>query len=145
MELNEPYNTDNIFAKILRGDLPAISVYEDDKTLAFMDIMPQATGHVLVIPKSPATNLLTLEASECDALLRTTQKVAAAVQKALVAPGFMIAQLNGSAAGQTVPHIHFHILPRHQGLELKFHARDVADMGELEAVAVKIRDALAKS
>jgi histidine triad (HIT) family protein len=142
MKLDEAYSPDNIFAKILRGELPAIKLYEDENTLAFMDIMPQATGHALVIPKSPATNLLNLDPSACGALLQTTQKLARAVQKALDAPGILIAQLNGSAAGQTVPHLHFHILPRHDGLELAFHARDVADMGELEAVAANIRAAL---
>jgi histidine triad (HIT) family protein len=143
MKLDEPYNPNNIFAKILRGELPAIKLYEDEHTLSFMDIMPQATGHALVIPKSPATNLLNLDPTACGSLLQTTQKLAHAVQKAVDAPGILIAQLNGSAAGQTVPHLHFHVLPRHEGLELAFHARDVADTDELEAVAVKIRAALA--
>lgn len=142
MKLNEAYDPQNIFAKILRGDLPSIKVYETADVLAFMDIMPQAPGHVLVIPKAEATNLLTLPEGMCDGVMRATQKVARAVQRAMDAPGFMIAQLNGSAAGQTVPHFHFHILPRENGIELTLHARDVADMDELEAIASKIRAAL---
>ncbi|MGI9286711.1 MAG: HIT family protein [Pseudomonadales bacterium] len=142
MHLAEPYDENNIFANILRHEAPAIRVYEDDMTLAFMDIMPQVPGHVLVIPKSPATNLLTLDPEYARAMMLTTQKVAIAVQQALDAPGFMIAQLNGAAAGQTVFHIHMHILPRREGLEFKLHARVVADRDELEAIACKIRAAL---
>jgi histidine triad (HIT) family protein len=142
MKLDEPYNNENIFAKILRGDLPAIKLYEDDTTLAFMDIMPQIEGHCLVICKEPATNLLTVSPQAAQDIICTTQLVAGAVQNALTAPGIMIAQLSGSAAGQTVPHIHMHILPRYNGIELAFHAQAVADMNELETVAAKIRSAL---
>ncbi len=142
MHFTEPYDENNIFAKILRHEAPAIRVYEDDMTLAFMDIMPQLPGHVLVIPKSPAANLLSLDPEYARAMMLTTQKVATAVQLALDAPGFMIAQLNGVAAGQTVFHIHMHILPRRDGLEFKLHARDLADRDELEATACKIRAAL---
>ncbi len=139
MKLDEPYSDENIFAKILRGDMPSVKLYEDDMTYSFMDVMPQAEGHALVIPKSPAVNLLTLEAAYAQALILTTQKIASAVQKGLDAPGIMLVQLNGASAGQTVPHIHFHIIPRQQGLELKFHARDMEDMDRLEAIAAKIR------
>lgn len=142
MHLTKPYDENNIFAKILRYEAPAIRVYEDDMTLAFMDIMPQLPGHVLVIPKAPAANLLTLDPEYARAMMLTTQKVASAVQQALDAPGFMIAQLNGAEAGQTVFHIHMHILPRRDGLEFKLHARVLADMDELEAIACKIRAAL---
>ena len=142
MHLTEPYDENNIFAKILRHEAPAIRVYEDDMTLAFMDVMPQLPGHVLVIPKAPAANLLTLSPEYARAMMLTTQKVARAVQQALDAPGFMIAQLNGAEAGQTVFHIHMHILPRRDGLEFKLHARELADMDELEATAAKIRAAL---
>ncbi len=142
MQLTDPYDNDNVFAKILRDEMPSIKLYEDDMTLAFMDVMPQVPGHVLVIPKSPATNLLTLAPEYAQAMMLTTQKVGRAVQEAMQAPGFMIAQLNGTAAGQTVFHIHMHIMPRHDGLEFKMHARDMADMAELEEIATKIRTKL---
>ncbi len=142
MNLHDEYDPNNVFAKILRDEMPSIRVYEDDMTLAFMDVMPQVEGHVLVIPKSPATNLLHLDPEYADAMIRTTQKVGEAVQKAMDAPGFMLAQLNGAAAGQTVFHIHMHIIPRQQGIDLAIHARDMADMAELEAIAVKIRACL---
>jgi histidine triad (HIT) family protein len=139
MQLTDPYDENNIFARILRDEAPAIVVYEDEMTLAFMDIMPQLPGHVLVIPKFPAANLLTLPPEYAQAMILTTQKVARAVQRAMDAPGFMIAQLNGAEAGQTVFHIHTHILPRRDGLEFKLHARVVADMDELETIAERIR------
>ncbi len=132
------YNDHNIFAKILRGDAPCVRVHEDDQTLAFMDIMPQAPGHTLVIPKAPAENMFDLEPTMLQALIVRTQTVARAVKAAMEAPGIMIAQLNGSEAGQTVFHIHFHIIPCWHGLELKLHARDMADTDELKAQAEKI-------
>lgn len=139
MKLNDPYDTNNVFAKILRDEMPCVKVFEDEKTLAFMDVMPQVEGHVLVIPKSPATNVLTLDPEYAAAMMLTAQKVGEAVQKATEADGFMLAQLNGAAAGQTVFHIHMHIIPRTGGVDMQIHARDMADMGELEAMAVKIR------
>ena len=142
MNLFDEYDNNNIFAKILRDEMPSIRVFEDDMTLAFMDVMPQVEGHVLVIPKSPATNLLSLDPEYAAAMIRTTQFVGRAVQKATDAPGFMIAQLNGSAAGQTVPHIHMHINPRTGGIEFKIPAQEMADMAVLEAMAVKIRACL---
>src|SRR5512138_3349003 len=98
------YDSNNIFARILRGEIPAHKVYEDDHTLAFMDVMPQADGHTLVIPKSAAENLFELPPDALAATILTTQRVARAVRKAFGAPGIMIAQLNGSAAGQSVFH-----------------------------------------
>lgn len=142
MKLNDPYDTNNIFAKILRDEMPSVKVFEDDKTLAFMDVMPQAPGHVLVIPKSPATNILTLDPEYAAAMMLSAQKIGKAVQQATAAEGFMLAQLNGAAAGQTVFHIHMHIIPRSGGVDMKLHARDMADMAELEAMAVKIRACL---
>lgn len=142
INLGDAYDAQNIFAKILRGEIPNITLYEDEHTLAFMDIMPQAEGHCLVIPKTPAVTFLDLSDAAAAAVMATAGKVAPAVVKALDAPGFMMVQLNGSAAGQTVPHYHMHILPRHEGLELKFHAREPADMDVLSAVAEKIRAAL---
>ena len=138
MKLDEAYDDNNIFAKILRGDLPSFKVYEDAHTLAFMDIMPQSPGHVLVITKTPATNLLTISAEAARAVMDTTHKIAPSIQKAMQAPGFMLAQLNGSEAVQTVPHLHMHIVPRTGGIDIGFHARDVADMDELKAIGEKI-------
>lgn len=136
------YSEDNIFAKILRGEAPAVKVYEDEQSLAFMDAMPQAPGHTLVIPKYPAENIFELPSEALAATIHTTQHVAGAVRAAFDAPGVMILQLNGSEAGQSVFHLHFHILPRHGGLELKFHARDFEDTAVLEAHAARIKKAL---
>ena len=141
-DLTAPYDPNNIFAKILRGEAPCVKLYEDEKSLAFMDIMPQVDGHALVIPKCEATNLLDLPPDYAAAAIATAQKLAAAVQKATAAPGILLAQLNGSAAGQTVFHVHFHILPRHQGLELKFRVREPEPAENLEPLAQKIRAAL---
>src|SRR6185312_11876569 len=102
-------------------------VFENDRTLAFMDVMPQAEGHVLVIPKEAAENLFDLSAEGAAAMMATTQKVAKAVKNGLGAPGIMLAQLNGAPAGQSVFHVHFHIIPRHSGVDMKLHARDMAD------------------
>ena len=136
------YDTNNIFAKILRGEVPSVKIYEDDKTLAFMDVMPQADGHALVIPKEPAENIFELSPEGAAAMVRTTQKVAKAVKKALEAPGIMLFQLNGKAAGQSVFHVHFHIVPRSGGVDLKLHARGMESPDKLKAIAEKIRAAL---
>ena len=138
MHLDEAYDDNNIFAKILRGDLPCFTVYEDEQTLAFMDIMPQSPGHVLVIPKNPSTNMLTIAEEDVVAVMRTTHKIAPSIRKAMGAEGFMVVQLNGSEAGQTEPHLHMHIVPRQGGIDIGFHARDVADMDELAAIGEKI-------
>ena len=137
-----PYDANNIFAKILRGEIPCVKVYEDDKTLAFMDVMPQADGHVLVIPKEPAENVLDLSAEGAAAMMATTQRVARAVKKGLNAPGIMLAMLNGAPAGQSVFHVHFHVIPRSAGVDLGLHARGMVDPKTLEPVAAKIRAAL---
>lgn len=139
---NVAYDPNNIFARILRGELPNVTVYEDAMTLAFMDIMPSVQGHTLVIPKEPAETILDLSPEGAAAVMATTQRVARAVKKALDAPGVMLVQLNGAAAGQSVPHIHFHVLPREEGLDLKLHGRAMVDPKTLEPVAAKIRAAL---
>ena len=136
------YDRNNIFARILRDEIPSHRVYEDDVTLAFMDVMPQADGHTLVIPKVAAEGILDVPPEALSALALTTQRVARAVKKAFEAPGILIAQLNGRAAGQSVFHIHFHVLPRSEGLELRFHARDMADPRLLGEHAARIRAAL---
>jgi histidine triad (HIT) family protein len=136
------YDRNNVFARILRGEIPAHKVWEDESTLAFMDVMPQADGHVLVIPKVEAANIFELAPDALAATIQTTQRVARAVKKAFDAPGVMIAQLNGPAAGQSVFHIHFHVLPRHAGLELRLHAREMADPAVLAEHAARVRAAL---
>lgn len=137
------YDPNNIFAKILRGEAPCFKVYEDDMTLAFMDVMPQAEGHTLVIPKFPAEDLFDLDPDFVAAQAKTTKKVAAAVKNAFAAPGILIAQLNGAPAGQTVFHFHTHIIPRSQGIDLALHARKLADFDLLKKHAEMIRAGLA--
>jgi histidine triad (HIT) family protein len=134
-----PYDPDNVFARILRHELPSVVVYEDALTLAFMDIMPSVEGHTLVIPKEPAEGIFDLSGEGLAATVRTTQKVARAVKSAFACPGLMIVQLNGTAAGQSIPHFHFHILPRVAGLDLKLHGRALAAPPALEPLAAKIR------
>jgi histidine triad (HIT) family protein len=136
------YDSDNIFAKILRNEIPAIKVYEDEKTLAFMDVMPQSPGHTLVICKAPAENLFDLDMSAGSAVLATTQKIALAVKNALQADGIMLNQFNGPAAGQTVMHFHMHIVPRFADMPLRKHHGEMEDMAVLEGHAIKIREAL---
>src|SRR6202012_1428558 len=141
-EMQMAYDNNNVFAKILRGEIPSVKVFEDKKTLAFMDVMPQSEGHVLVIPKEAAENIHELSAEGATAMMATTRKVAKAVKKALGVPGIMLAQLNGAAAGQSVFHVHFHVIPRSAGVDLGLHARDMVDPGLLEPIAAKIRRAL---
>lgn len=136
------YDNNNVFAKILRGEIPCVKVFEDETCLAFMDVMPQADGHVLVIPKEPAENILELSTDGAAALMTVTQKVAKAVKKGLNAPGIMLAMLNGAPAGQSVFHVHFHVIPRSAGVDLGLHARAMVDPKSLETIAAKIRSAL---
>ena len=133
------YDSNNIFAKILREEIPAFSVYEDDATLAFMDVMPQSPGHTLVIPKKPAENLFDLDIAAGTAVLSTAKLVARAVKDAFRADGIMLNQLNGAAAGQTVFHFHIHIVPRYEGVPLRAHTGDMEDPEILEGQAAKIR------
>ena len=136
------YDNDNIFAKILRSEAPAFKVYEDDFSLAFMDVMPQVAGHTLVIPKDPTEDIFDADPVILGHTMATVQKVGVAVKRAFDVPGIMLAQLNGKAAGQTVFHLHFHILPRAGGVDLKMHAGAMADFAELEAHAQRIKAAL---
>ena len=137
------YDPNNIFAKILRGEIPCHKLYEDEKTFAFMDVMPQADGHCLVIPKTGSRNLLTADPADLAALMVTVQKLANAVRKAFGAEGVLIQQFNEAAAGQTVFHTHFHVLPRPEGVALRPHSGKMADPELLKAQAEKIRAALA--
>jgi histidine triad (HIT) family protein len=136
------YDPNNVFAKILRGELPCVDVYEDEHTLAFLDIAPSVEGHTLVIPKAPAKEIFDLSSDGVGALMKATQKVARAVKRGLACPGLMLVQLNGDAAGQSIPHVHFHILPRAEGLDLKLHGRAMVTPESLEPIAEKIRAAL---
>jgi histidine triad (HIT) family protein len=136
------YDKNNIFARILRGEAPAHTVLDDEHCLAFMDLMPQSPGHTLVIPKEPAENLFDLSAAGLGHAIATTQRVARAVKAAFQPAGIMMLQLNGADAGQTVFHIHFHVIPRYPGEGLTLHARSMADADELAAHAQRIQEAL---
>jgi histidine triad (HIT) family protein len=139
------YDPDNVFALILRGEAPAASVYENEYALAFMDIMPQVEGHTLVIPKYAAMDLHDVDPLILGETIQVVQRVSVAVQQAFAAPGIMIAQLNGSAAGQSVFHLHFHILPRFDGLEFRIHARKPEAFARLEIHARRIRACLSEN
>ena len=136
------YDNNNVFAKILRGEIPAVKVYEDEKSFAFMDVMPEADGHVLVVPKEPAVDILDLSAAGLSALMATVQKVAKAVDMALKPDGILIKQYNRAAAGQSVFHIHFHIVPRREGVPMAPHGKVMVEAARLEPIAAKIRSAL---
>lgn len=136
------YDPDNIFAKILRGELPCHKIYEDDTTFAFMDIMPRGEGHCLVLPKAASRNVLDIDSESLAAVMETTRKLAKIVVKAFDADGVTIQQFNESAGGQVVFHTHFHILPRFEGIALKPHAGNMEDSAILSANAEKIRAAL---
>ena len=137
------YDPENIFAKILRGDLPAHKVYEDEATFVFMDIMPRGDGHCLVIPKLAARNILDVDAESLAAVARTTQKLARAVKTAFSADGVTVQQFNETAGGQVVFHLHVHVIPRFEGVALQPHTGQMEDQGVLAANAEKIRAALA--
>ena len=135
------YDDQNIFARIIRNELPAIKVYEDDQVLAFMDIMPQAEGHTLVVPKTPAITLLDLPPEAAAYTIQIVQKIAQAMEKALDTKSIVLMQLSGAAAGQTVPHIHFHLIPTSVH-ELGKHALHMGDQEKIKVLAEKIKAAL---
>jgi len=137
-----PYDPNNIFAKILRGEIPSVKVHEDARTLAFMDVMPEAEGHVLVVPKEPAEDILALSPEGLSAMMATVQKVAKAVDKALSPDGILLKQYNRAAAGQSVFHVHFHIVPRWEAAALAPHGKVMVEAARLEPVAAKIRSTL---
>lgn len=136
------YDRNNIFAKILRGEIPAFKVYEDEAALAFMDLMPQSEGHTLVIPKTAARNFFDVDPQVLAELIKRTQLVARGVREAFQPDGVRIIQFNEAAAGQTIFHIHFHIVPCYEGREFKSHARETADKTVLAAHAERIKQAL---
>jgi histidine triad (HIT) family protein len=136
------YDPNNVFARILRGELPSHSVYEDEATVAIMDIMPRADGHVLVIPKVACRNVLDAPPEALQAVALTTQKLARAVKAAFDGDGVTIQQFNEAAGGQVVFHLHVHVIPRHDGVSMKPHTGAMEKPEVLAANADKIRDAL---
>ena len=141
--MSRTYDSSNIFAKILRGELPSHKVYEDADTFALMDIMPRCTGHTLIIPKTPARNLLDASPSQLAACLATSQKIARAALVAFNADGITLQQFNEPAGGQVVFHLHFHILPRWNDAKLQPHTGQMEKPEVLAANAEKLRKALA--
>ncbi len=139
------YDDANVFAKILRGEIPCYKLYEDAETFVLMDIMPRTDGHCLVIPKKPSRNILDVEPDSLAAVMRTVQKLSRAVMKAFSADGVTVQQFNESAGGQVVFHLHVHVLPRHEGVSLRPHTGEMADRAALEANAEKIRAALGEA
>jgi len=136
------YDPNNVFAKILRGEVPAYKVYEDDKAFAFLDIMPRAPGHTLVIPKAPARNMLDIEPDDLATLIKSTQIVARAAVKAFAADGLTIQQFNEPAGGQVVFHLHIHVIPRKIGISLKPAASFKEEQSVLADHAQKIAAAI---
>jgi len=137
------YDENNIFARILRGEIPCHKIYEDKDTLAFLDIMPRTEGHALVITKEKARDLFDIKPEALARLMAVVQKLAPKIKDAMGADGVLIQQFNGTAAGQTVFHVHVHILPRKEGESLKPHAGKMEDQAKLAATAEKIRKKLA--
>ena len=136
------YDEQNIFAKIIRGELPAAKVFEDENVLVIMDVMPQGPGHTLVIPKAKARNLLDIGEGDLKHAILAVQRIARALKKAFDAPGVFVMQFNEPAAGQTVFHTHFHVIPRFEGVGLKPHSGGMADAAMLAGHAAKIKAAL---
>ncbi len=137
------YDTQNIFAKILRGELPSETVYEDENTVVIMDIMPRADGHVLVLPKNGSRNILDIEPTDLTNVIMTAQKMARILKEAFSADGITIHQFNEGAGGQMVFHTHFHVIPRTEGVPLQPHTGEMADSEILKANAEKIRSTIA--
>jgi histidine triad (HIT) family protein len=139
MSLTGSYDEANIFAKIIRGEMPSVKIFEDDRVLAFMDVFPQSKGHCLVISKvSQARNLLDVEPTVLSEVMAAVQKLARAVEAALKPEGIMVSQFNGAPAGQTVFHLHVHVIPRWEGEALGRHGGGMADPAELKAIAEQI-------
>ena len=138
-----PYDPNNIFAKILRGELPSHKVYEDDRTLAFLDIMPRSAGHTLVLPKAPARNILDVAPADLAHVMTVAQKVAKAATSAFGADGVTIQQFNEGAGGQVVFHLHVHVIPRKTGVPMKPPAADKEKPDVLAEQAKKLAAAIA--
>jgi histidine triad (HIT) family protein len=142
VSLDGAYDRDNIFAKILRGEMPAAKVFEDEQALAFMDVFPQSRGHVLVVPKAEARGILDVEPEALRELMVRVQTVARAVRAALKPDGLTVMQFNGAAGGQTVFHLHFHVIPRWEGEPMGRHGGGMGDQAELAALAQQIAGAM---
>lgn len=144
MSLHGTYDDNNLFAKILRGEVPSVKAYEDDEVLAFMDLFPQARGHLLIVPKNVrARNFLELPEDKVAPLMARVQRLAKATAKALKPDGLTITQFNGAPSGQTIFHLHWHIIPRYEGVRLAGHGHsDRADIAELQQIANDIAAAL---
>lgn len=136
------YDDQNVFAKILRGEMPCEKLYEDEHTFVIMDIMPRAAGHCLVLPKAPARNILDIEGGSLAAVAATTQRMAIAVKAAFGADGVTIQQFNEAAGGQVVFHLHVHVIPRHEGIRLGPHTGEMENPDVLKTNADKIRAVL---
>ena len=136
------YDPKNIFAKILRGEIPAHKIYEDASTIAILDVMPQSDGHTLIIPKAEAENLFDLEPAMAESVIRVGQQIARAVRTAFRPDGVTLMQFNGAEAGQTVFHFHLHVIPRYAGQPLRAHRRGFADPAVLTEHAARLRAAL---
>ena len=134
------YDPNNVFAKVLKGEIPCHKIYEDEDTLAFLDIMPRTHGHALVITKKKARDLFDISPAALARLMAVVQKLAPVIQQAMGADGVLIQQFNGAAAGQTVFHLHVHIIPRKDGEALKPHAGKMEDQAKLAATAEKIQE-----
>ena len=139
------YDPGNIFAKILRGEMPAHKVYEDDTAIAILDVMPQADGHTLIVPKAEAESLFDLDPQMAEAVMRVGQRVAMAARQAFQPDGIALMQFNGTEAGQTVFHFHLHVIPRYAGQPLRAHGRGFADPEVLAGHATRLRKALQHS
>ncbi len=136
------YDDKNIFARILRGEIPSHRVYEDDQVVAFMDVMPQGAGHTLVVPRAPSRNLLDADPAVIGGVIAIVQKIARAVKEAFAADGVTIMQFNEAAAGQTVFHLHFHVIPRFEGVALQRHSGEMEKPEVLSANAEKVKRVL---
>ncbi|WP_371396228.1 HIT family protein [Fretibacter rubidus] len=143
MTLHAPYDASNIFAKIMAGDVPCAKIYEDDDVLSFMDAFPQTRGHCLVIPKAASRNILDTDPDVLARVITKVQKIAKGVEATLSPDGIVVTQFNGAPAGQTVFHLHFHIIPRYDGDKQKPHASGaMANMDDLLAIAEQIKQKL---
>ena len=136
------YDTNNVFAQILEGKMPAHKVFENDHTFAFLDIMPVSVGHTLIIPKAAAQNIFELEHTPGSEVFKTTKKVAHGIQASLNPTGLIITQLNGTDAGQTVFHYHMHIIPVYEKIPLRMHGKEIEDSEALAKTAKIIKQAV---
>ncbi|MBP6117248.1 MAG: HIT family protein [Neisseriaceae bacterium] len=132
------YDSNNIFAKIIRGEAPSFKVYEDEHTYVLMDIMPQSTGHTLILTKEPAATMFELSTEAAQACIATAKKIAPALMAATGAQGLTVCQFNGAVAGQTVDHVHYHLIPRYEGESMNLHAKEVGDLDAIKALGEKI-------